>query len=124
MTTGNRPLSPHLQVYRPQITSILSIFHRITGVGMAFGSIFFVYWIGAAAYGAEAFAAATELMTSWLGITFLFGWTFAVYFHMCNGLRHLFWDMGKGFEQEQYHGSGKAVVVCSIILAVITWLIA
>ncbi|MCW9045848.1 MAG: succinate dehydrogenase, cytochrome b556 subunit [Alphaproteobacteria bacterium] len=123
MTTGNRPLSPHLQVYRPQVTSVVSILHRITGVGMAFGSIFFVYWIGAAAYGPEAFAASKELMTSWLGIMFLFGWSFAAYFHMCNGIRHLFWDVGLGFEKEQYASSGRAVFVCSIILTIITWLI-
>ena len=123
MTTGNRPLSPHLQVYRPQITSIVSILHRITGVTMAFGSIFFVYWIGAGAYGPEAFAAAKELMTSWLGMAFLFCWTFAIYFHLCNGVRHLFWDMGMGFEKEQYSGSGKAVFIVSIALSIFTWLL-
>jgi succinate dehydrogenase / fumarate reductase cytochrome b subunit len=124
MTTGNRPLSPHLQVYRPQITSIVSIFHRMTGVGLAFGSIFFVYWVGAAAYGPEAFASANELMTSWIGMAFLFAWTFAVYFHLCNGIRHLFWDIGIGFEKEQYTSSGKAVFVVTIVMSVITWLIA
>ena len=98
MAAANRPLSPHLQVYRPQITSFISIMHRLTGVAMAFGTILFTYWLASAAYGAEAFERAQSLMGSWFGLVVLLGFTFSIYSHFANGIRHLFWDMGKGLD--------------------------
>ena len=92
MPSGSRPLSPHLQVYRPQWTMVLSISHRITGVGLSLGTLLLVYWLAAAAAGPEAFETAQEVIGSWIGRLFLFGWTFALFYHLCNGIRHLVWD--------------------------------
>ena len=112
----NRPISPHLQVYRPQLTSVLSILHRITGVALAVGTILLVYWLIAAASGPEAFASAEALIGSWLGRILLFGWTFALYFHLSNGIRHLFWDAGFGFELKTVYASGWTVVALAAVL--------
>ena len=112
----NRPISPHLQVYRPQLTSVLSILHRITGVALAVGTILLVYWLIAAASGPEAFAGAEALIGSWLGRILLFGWTFALYFHLTNGIRHLFWDAGFGFELKTVYASGWTVVALAAVL--------
>ena len=112
----NRPISPHLQVYKPQLTSVLSILHRITGVALAVGTILLVYWLIAAASGPEAFAGAEALIGSWLGRILLFGWTFALYFHLTNGIRHLFWDAGFGFELKTVYASGWTVVALAAVL--------
>src|ERR1700759_165633 len=96
--TGRRPLSPHLQVYKPQITSAMSIFHRFTGVALSVGTLLLVWWLAAAATAGAAFATASGFIGSWFGILLLFGWTVALWFHFCSGLRHLFWDAGIGFE--------------------------
>jgi succinate dehydrogenase / fumarate reductase cytochrome b subunit len=121
MATQNRPLSPHLQVYRPQITSVLSILHRITGVVLAVGSLLLVYWIIAAAVGPEAFAEAQSLIGSFLGRLLLFGWTYALFFHLVNGIRHLFWDMGWGFELKTVSLTGWVTVVAALLLTLIAW---
>ena len=121
MATDNRPLSPHLSVYRPQITSVLSILHRLTGIGLAFGALALAYWLNAAAYGADAFARAQAVAGSWIGILFLIGWTFALFYHLANGIRHLFWDAGMGFELSQVRASGWFVVVVSVGLTAVTW---
>ena len=118
----NRPISPHLQVYRPQLTSVLSILHRITGVALAVGTILLVYWLIAAASGPEAFASAEALIGSWLGRILLFGWTFALYFHLTNGIRHLFWDAGFGFELKTVYASGWTVVALAAILTLISFI--
>ncbi len=123
MATGNRPLSPHLQVYRPQITSILSITHRATGVFLAVGALGLAYWLNAASYGADAFARAQAILGSVIGLPILFGFTFALFFHLCNGIRHLFWDTGRGFAMSQLRISGWAVVFVSLGLTAFTWLI-
>ncbi len=123
MTDLNRPLSPHLQVYRPQWTSVLSISHRITGVALAVGTLLMVYWLAAAASGPEAFASAQELVGSFLGRLFLFGWTFALFYHLCNGIRHLMWDAGYGFELENAYRSGLAVLAGSAGLTVLFWIL-
>ena len=114
MNTGNRPLSPHLQVYKPQITSVLSILHRITGVGLAVGALALVYWLNAAAYGPEVFARAQSLFASWLGRLLLIGWTWALFYHLCNGIRHIFWDAGLGLEMTQVKLTGWIVVAASV----------
>ena len=121
MATDNRPLSPHLTVYRWQITMALSILHRITGVGLAVGALALAYWINAAAYGADAFARAQAVFGSWIGVVLLVGWTFALFYHLCNGIRHLFWDAGMGFEISQMRASGWFVIVVSLGLTVVTW---
>lgn len=121
MAIGNRPLSPHLQVYRPQITSILSITHRLTGASLAVGALMLTYWLTSAAYGPEAFARAQEFLGSWLGLVLLFGWTFALYFHLCNGVRHLAWDAGWGFDLPRLRASGLVVLIVSVLLTGVTW---
>ena len=118
----NRPISPHLQVYRPQLTSMLSILHRITGVALAIGTILLVYWLIAAAAGPEAFATASAFIGSWLGRILLFGWTFALYFHLSNGIRHLFWDAGFGFELKTDYASGWTAVALAVALTLVSFI--
>jgi succinate dehydrogenase / fumarate reductase, cytochrome b subunit len=118
-----RPLSPHLQIYRPQITSALSIFHRFTGIALSVGTLLLVWWLVAAATSDAAFAAAQWFTSSWLGILLLLGWTAALYYHLCNGIRHLAWDAGYGFEKPQFHTTGWAVLICTAALTVLTWII-
>ena len=124
MSTDNRPLSPHLQVYRPQLTAVLSITHRITGVALAVGTLVLVYWLVSAAGGAESYLNAQAVLDSWLVKLLLFGWTFALYYHLANGVRHLYWDTGNGFDLETVYLSGKIVVGAAAILTVLTWIIA
>lgn len=120
---GNRPLSPHLQVYRPQWTSMTSIAHRITGVGMLLGAILLVWWFLAAATGADAFAAADWFLTSWFGLLVLFGLTWALSFHLLNGIRHLVWDTGAGLEIETAESAGKIITGVSLLLAILIWIL-
>ncbi len=123
MATGSRPLSPHLQVYRPQLTSMLSILHRLTGVALAIGTLLLVYWLAAAAAGPEAFSDAQALIGSFVGRLLLFGWTFALFYHLCNGIRHLFWDAGWGFELTVAYRSGWLVVIASAALTLLSWVL-
>ncbi len=124
MSASNRPLSPHLQVYKPQLTSVLSITHRATGVALAAGTVLLVWWLFAAAAGPEAFATVQGFMGSWFGYLVLFGFTYALMYHLCNGIRHLFWDAGYGFELETVYKSGWVTVAGSVVLTVIAWAIA
>ena len=116
-----RPISPHLQVYKPQITSVLSIFHRITGVALTFGLILLVAWIFTLSLGEEYFEYFSLFIKSWLGLLILFGFTFALNYHFCNGIRHLFWDAGYGYEIETVHKSGLAVLIMSFSLTTLIW---
>lgn len=118
-TGGNRPLSPHLTIYRPQITSVLSIFHRITGCAMAVSAALVVWWLLAAATGPEAFANADWWLTSWFGALVMLGSALAFFYHLCNGLRHLWWDIGNGFEENEVNATGIAVLVCAAALTLI-----
>lgn len=122
-TGPTRPLSPHLQVYRPQLTSVLSILHRGTGIALSVGTLLLVWWLVAAAAGPEAFASAQGFIGSWLGLLLLFGWTFSLFFHLCNGIRHLFWDAGMGLELKSVYASGWAVVAASGGLTILAWII-
>ena len=124
MSTQNRPLSPHLQVYRPQLTSILSITHRATGIVLSLGTIVLAVWLVALASGRETFHAVSGVIGSLPGKLLLFLFTLALFYHLCNGIRHLFWDAGYGFELEQVYTSGKAVVGASVLLTIITWIVA
>jgi len=119
-----RPISPHLQVYKPQITSVLSIFHRITGVALTFGLILLVAWIFTLSLGEEYFKYFVMFIKSWFGLLILFGFTFALNYHLCNGIRHLFWDAGYGYEIETVHKSGLAVLVVSFVLTILIWYLA
>ncbi|HLS68795.1 MAG TPA: succinate dehydrogenase, cytochrome b556 subunit [Kiloniellales bacterium] len=123
MSANRRPLSPHLQVYRPQLTSVMSVTHRFTGIALAVGTLLLVYWLAAAAAGPEAFARAQGFVGSWFGILLLFGWTVALFYHLCNGIRHLFWDAGYGFELPQAYASGWAVVIATGVLTLLAWII-
>jgi succinate dehydrogenase / fumarate reductase, cytochrome b subunit len=124
MSADNRPLSPHLQIYRFRWTMALSITHRITGVFLSLGTVFLVYWLGALAAGPESFAQANELAASAPGRVLLLAWTLAFYYHLANGVRHLFWDAGYGFELKLARLSGYAVVAATILLTLVTWLVA
>ena len=124
MEKSQRPLSPHLQIYRPQLTSVLSITHRATGMALVLGTLLLVYWLLAAASGAEAYASAQQLLGSWVGRILLLGFSFALFFHLCNGIRHLFWDVGLGFELKTAYASGRAVVGVSIAMTVLAWALA
>jgi succinate dehydrogenase / fumarate reductase, cytochrome b subunit len=120
-----RPLSPHLQIYRPQITSILSIMHRFTGIGLSIGTLLIVLWLGSIALGPGAYLTLSIWLTSPLGQTMLLGWAFCFYYHLANGIRHLFWDAGLGFEITTVYISGWSVILCSIGLTALTfwWMI-
>lgn len=124
MANSNRPLSPHLQVYKPQITSVMSIFHRMTGVALGVGTLFLMWWLVSVAAGPEYYAFVAEIAGSIIGRLVLFGFTWALFYHLCNGLRHLYWDAGWGFELESVTRSGWLVIVASVVLTVVAWAIA
>ena len=121
MTPAERPLSPFL-IYKPQLTSVLSFAHRITGVALSIGAVFLVWWLVAAATSDSAFAAARWFFGSWLGLLLLLGWTFSFFFHLCNGIRHLCWDAGYGFDLRTTYASGWTVVAASGLLTVIAFI--
>tara|TARA_B100000965_G_C19233864_1_gene601340 strand:- start:282 stop:662 length:381 start_codon:yes stop_codon:yes gene_type:complete len=117
-----RPLSPHLQIYRPEITSILSIFHRITGIALSVGSLLLVLWVFTLSLGKSYYEFYMMLSQSSVGIFILIGFTFALNYHLSNGIRHLFWDFGHGFELKTVYKSGFAVVLFATILTVFIWI--
>ena len=120
-----RPLSPHLQVYdMMQLTSAMSISHRITGVIWGAGVLLLVWWLVAAAAGPDAFAGVQWFMSSWLGLLGLFGLTAVAWYHTLNGIRHLAWDAGYGFTIPATYRSGRMVLIGTAVLTVLTWLIA
>ena len=121
MTTGNRPLSPHLEIYRPQLTSILSITHRMTGMALWAGTLLLAWWLVAAAVGPGAFDLVQSVLGHWIGKLVLLGWTYALFYHLCNGIRHLFWDVGYGFELKTLHASGWTVLAVSAVLTVLAF---
>jgi succinate dehydrogenase / fumarate reductase, cytochrome b subunit len=118
MPARGRPTSPHLWIYRWQIGNTLSILHRFTGAALAAGLLALSYWFVSLAGGPDSFAAATRLFASPLGLAVLLGWTFSFLFHLLNGVRHLFWDAGKGFERTPRHVSGWLAVLGAIALTV------
>lgn len=117
----SRPLSPHLQVYRLPLTALMSISHRATGVLLVVGSLVLVYWLAAVAGGADTFASARALLGSVPGRVLLLAVTFSLFYHLGNGIRHLFWDAGLGFELRTAHRSGVAVIVAAIALTAVAW---
>ena len=117
---GERPLSPHISIYRPQWTSITSILTRITGNALIVASIMIVWWFLAASYGEEYFAVANGFLTSWFGDLVLFLSLWAVWYHFLAGLRHLYWDTGRGFELEIAEKLAYGVVGGSLLLTVLS----
>ncbi|MBI4006327.1 MAG: succinate dehydrogenase, cytochrome b556 subunit [Gammaproteobacteria bacterium] len=124
MATDNRPLSPHLQIYKPQLTSILSITHRGTGVFLSISALFLCCWLLAIANGPDVYANLQTYITAWYGQVILFACVFSLYFHLCNGIRHLIWDMGLGLDIKTTYISGYIVVAATVLLTVATWCIA
>lgn len=124
MDRDNRPLSPHLQIYRFPVTTITSITHRITGALLALGTLAVTYWLIAAAAGPQVYAEARAIFGNGFVQFIMFLWTYALFYHLCNGIRHLAWDMDYGFELEQARKSAVAVFVAAGILTVVIWLIA
>jgi succinate dehydrogenase / fumarate reductase cytochrome b subunit len=122
MSAQERPLSPHLQVYRPQLTSVLSILHRITGIVLGLGTLALVGWLMAAACGAKPFKTAQFIAGSIPGRIVLFGFTLCLVYHLLNGIRHLVWDTGRGLELTQVYRSGRLVIVATILLTLAIWL--
>ena len=122
--TRGRPLSPHLQVYRLPLVALLSISHRATGVANTVGLILLTVWLIALASGPEAYDAVMGFMGSWIGRLMLFGWTLSVFYHLSNGIRHLFWDVGVGLELQTAYKSGYAVLAAAIVLTLVTWVAA
>ncbi|CCG41944.1 succinate dehydrogenase, cytochrome b556 subunit [Magnetospirillum molischianum] len=123
MTKRDRPLSPHLQIYKMPFTAVLSISHRITGVVMAVGTLVLAYWLAAAAYGPDAYATAQAVLGSVPGRLLLFGWSVALFYHLCNGIRHMFWDAGMGFEIRDAVKSGYITVGAALALTILAWAI-
>jgi len=119
-----RPLSPFMfpTWYRFQITSALSILHRLTGIGLAVGSILLAWWLISVAVGGEWFEATHAFLVSPIGMLLLFLWSVAFFYHLCNGIRHLAWDAGYGFELRTAYRSGYAVLAMTVLLTVLTWL--
>ena len=124
MQSDNRPLSPHLQIYKPQWTWIPSILYRLSGGALAVGSLLLVYWLIALASGPDAFATAQAILGSIIGQIALFGFTLALMYHLLGGIRHLLWDAGIGFAVPTAERWAKLIVAGSIILTILIWIIA
>lgn len=120
---GNRPLSPHLSIYRPQMTAISSIFVRITGNALLVGALLIVWWLLAAATSPEYFAVADGVITSWFGDLVMFLSVWALWFHTLGGLRHLVWDTGRALDVETSEKMGWGMFGGSVILTILTALI-
>jgi succinate dehydrogenase / fumarate reductase cytochrome b subunit len=119
----SRPLSPHLQVYRPQLTSMLSILHRLTGIALSIGALYLAVWVICAAASPSTYAYFQGFNGSIAGRIVLGGWLFCLFYHLCNGIRHLFWDAGYGFELKDVYRSGWIVVVVSLVATALSWLV-
>lgn len=118
------PLSPHLQIYRLPLTAVLSIVHRATGVVLSLGAVLLVWILALAANSAEAYSQLIPHLASWYGQIFLLGLVFSLYMHFCNGIRHLFWDIGMGFELETVDRTAILVIFVATGLTIATWAVA
>ena len=123
MARSERPVSPHLQIYRWYFTMALSIGHRVTGIGLALGLVLLTWWLLALASGPDAFATVQAVMRSWFGVLVLFGYTFVLFYHLANGVRHLVWDAGYGLELRPAIASGIAVLAFAGAATVLLWLV-
>jgi succinate dehydrogenase / fumarate reductase cytochrome b subunit len=122
MGMRSRPLSPHLFIYRFEWTMLLSITHRITGVGLAVAGVLLFWWLMALAIGPAYFSIVQAILAHWIGRLMLLGWTWAMFYHLCNGIRHLCWDAGWGYELNTARNSGLLVFGSSILLTLISWM--
>lgn len=122
--THQRPLSPHIQIYRWTLTMFLSILHRATGVALYAGTLLLVWWLMAAATGPEAFALFQGVAGSWIGRLVLFGYTWALFHHMFGGIKHFIWDTGAGFELSAVEWISRGATVIPILLTLISWVLA
>jgi succinate dehydrogenase / fumarate reductase cytochrome b subunit len=120
-TKSDRPLSPHLQIYKPMLTMMLSIVHRMTGAALYFGTLLLCWWLIAAAVGPEYFAFVQDFMAGFLGRLILFGYTWALVHHMFGGLRHLIWDTGNGFELPTAEFMARLTIGGSVITTLVIW---
>lgn len=116
-----RPLSPHLQTYRPQLTSILSIMNRVTGIAISIGTLMLVWWLVAAASGPAAYDTVQSFVGSFVGLFVLFGWTASLMYHLWGGVRHLMWDLGYGTDLPTVHLSGWAAIIATVASTVLIW---
>jgi succinate dehydrogenase / fumarate reductase cytochrome b subunit len=117
-----RPLSPHLQIYKPQITTVMSITHRATGIALAAGTLLLVAWIVVVAVGdPDVYAGFSRFVGSWVGRLLLLGWSAALFYHLLNGIRHLFWDAGYGFDLPTMQSTGYLVLIGAAVLTAIAW---
>lgn len=123
MNPNDRPLSPHLSIYRWPITMVSSILHRATGIAMAVGFVLFAVWLADAAAGPDDYAVFAGAMGSMLGRLLLLGWSWAFFYHLANGIRHLVWDAGYGFEKEQANASAWFVIAASVVLTLVFWMV-
>ena len=121
MRSAQRPISPHLQIYRWQLTSVLSILHRAAGLALSAGAVLLVWWLVAAASGADAYEGVADFLNSWVGLLMLFGWTVSFFYHLCYGIRHLVWDTGHALDLKSTYLGGWLVVGGTALLTVITW---
>jgi succinate dehydrogenase / fumarate reductase cytochrome b subunit len=121
MSNNGRPLSPHLSIYRWPITMTMSILHRATGVAMSVGFIVLAGWLFDAAMGAETYAAMLSYLDTMVGKLLLMGWSFAFFFHLANGVRHLVWDSGRGFEKTTANASAWFVLLLAIVFTALFW---
>ena len=120
-TKAQRPLSPHLQIYRPMLTMMMSIVHRITGAALYVGTLLLAWWLLAAASGPAAYAQFEAAATSWVGLPVLFGYSWALIHHTLGGIRHLIWDIGYGFGPAEREWLVRANLFGSIVLTVLLW---
>lgn len=120
---SNRPLSPHLQVYRLPMLAILSILHRATGIALSVGALYLATWVIYAASTPKAYAMFQEFNGSIVGRIVLGGWLFSAFYHLCNGIRHLFWDAGYGFEIKDAERSAWIVIGVSLVATALSWIV-
>ena len=120
----NRPTSPHIQIYKKQITSFLSILHRATGVFLSIGTLALVYWLWSLSAGPDAYESAQAFFGSIIGRLVLLAWVFSLSYHLSNGIRYLFWGLGKGFEIKTVYASGRIVLVSSGVLTLLVFIAA
>lgn len=124
MANVERPLSPHLQIYRWPVTMATSILHRATGCALAGGTLLLTWWLVAAAAGPDYYALVQACLGSILGRLVLLGFSWALFYHLLNGIRHLFWDAGRGYSIPVANKSGWAVIIGSVVLTVLAWILA
>jgi succinate dehydrogenase / fumarate reductase cytochrome b subunit len=122
MPEVNRPLSPHLGIYKWEVSNTLSILHRMTGVALSVGTLALLAWIISAAIGEAAFNCVTEILSGWLGLLILFGFSASFFYHFGNGIRHLCWDAGYGFDKAFARFSGWVTFIAAVVMTVLFWI--